>query len=811
MLEFLDFEEASDHLLSVLENFPIPIWAYNDQGIFIFWNKETEKLFGYSSFNILCNQDNISVFKNIPLNNSETIQRQFTSQNGKIFILQLNFLQKSKAGNNTQTWICGYDITRFINTETEITNRLNHYHNLEKILNRSDSFIYIRENDIDWRLTYISPNFYSFFGPKSDFSDRNPILLTKYIHADDIVRIKAEILIAEHKQLDQMHLEYRITSNSNKTIWVSDSLEMIRNSNGNVIKHQGVITDITYQKKAEVKIKEQHKIIRTRNTELILAHEELKKSYTDITLAHEKLTESEIALRESEEQYRQLVQTSPDVIALVNIKGDLIYASPRSKQLFGYPEDEKIEGKNIFQFIDPLDLMRAQAEVSNVINELKTFTGTYTMVKKDQTRFFAEVNSSLLKDYQGNIKGMISVIRDVTERKHVEDELIKAKNKAEESDRLKSAFLANMSHEIRTPMNGILGFAQLLNDDNLSSQERNEYTNIINQNGNILLKLIDDILDIAKIEAGQLALYEKPCYINQLLYDEHILFNKLIENHPSKNINLILNLPSSNQDYEIIIDPSRFKQIISNLLGNALKFTEKGFIEYGYIIETQSWLRFYVKDTGIGMSKEKHEIIFDRFRQADESSSRKYGGTGLGLTISSNLVKLMNGEIWIESEENKGSTFFFRIPFKPAGYAVTPANLTSNEQKNQNFKWNNFTILITEDEEVNYIYLNEILKHTQAKLIRAKNGVEAINYCKSDLKIDLVLMDIKMPEMNGYTATREIKKIRNSLPIIVQTAYAMEEEKNECFASGCNAYLSKPTDRIKLLHTIDNFLSIKNI
>jgi PAS domain S-box-containing protein len=810
MLDFIDFEGASDHLISVLENFPIPIWAYNNRGIFVFWNKEAEKLFGYSSIKILGSSDNISVYKNIPANKAETLQKQFTSQNGKIFILQLNFLQKPADAGNIHTWVCGYNITRFMDTDKKTTDKINHLKNLEKILIRSDSFIYIRENDLDWQLSYISPNFYNFFGPIENYSGHNPICLAKYIHPDDIIRIKAEILIAEHERRDQMHLEYRITNNSDKTIWVSDAMEMIRNSNGSIIKIQGVITDITYQKEAEVKIKEQHKIIRKRNTELTLAHEKLKKSYTDITLAHEKLTENEIALRESEERYRQLVQTSPDVIALSDLQGALIYASPRCRKFFGYPEDEPIEGKNISQFIDPNDLNQARNEVANVKSAEKLFAGTYTMIKKDQSRFFVEVNSNLINDYQGNAKAMISILRDVTERKLVEEELIKAKNKAEESDSLKSAFLANMSHEIRTPMNGILGFAQLLNDENISEQDRDEYINIINQNGAILLKLIDDILDIAKMEAGQLKIFEKPCYINQLLYDEYLLFEKLIENQSTKKLKLILNLPPFNLDHEVLLDPSRFNQIITNLLGNALKFTKNGFIEFGYTLESPSWLKFYVRDTGIGMPPEKHKIIFDRFRQADETNARNYGGTGLGLTISSNLVKLMGGKMWVDSEVNMGTTFYFYIPYKPINNSDSIKEIATTKDKPKNYIWKNIKILIAEDEDVNFLYLEKLLKHTDAEIIRAKNGKEALEYCKSDPKIDLVIMDIKMPHMNGYTATREIKKIRNNVPIIAHTAYAMEEEKNECFNSGCNAYLTKPTDRLQLLRTLDHFITTKN-
>jgi signal transduction histidine kinase/CheY-like chemotaxis protein len=663
MLEFIDLEEASDYMLSVLENIPFPVWAYNNLGTVIFWNKESERLFGYPSFQMLGEPDKLSVFKNTTESNS-SIEKQFISHNGKHFTLSLTWFHKPRGNDLFQTWFCGYDITRYKSAENETNILLQHYTNIQKIFNQSDSFIYIRENDLDWKVSYITPNFHNSFGQKEV-----PLYFATYIFPDDIVRIKAEILISEHQGWDQMRLEYRLINNRNKPVWVSDTMEVIRNDAGVVTRYQGVITDINFQKKAEVKIKEQHKIIRTRNAELMQAHEELKNNY---------------------------------------------------------------------------------------------------------------------------------------------QELIKAKERAEEADRLKSAFLANMSHEIRTPMNGILGFAALLNDASLTSDQRNSYSDIINQNGNVLLKLIDDILDIAKIEAGQLTIFEKPVFINQLLYDEYLLFNKLIEKSGNKNLQLKLQLPSVHIEHEVLIDPARFKQILTNLLGNALKFTDKGYIEFGFNVESPSWLKFYVKDTGIGMPKEKHEIIFDRFRQADETSSRKYGGAGLGLTISLNLVKLMGGEMHVESEPDKGTTFYFYLPYKPIKKDKQLLKIDVRVPGNNNFFWQNTRILIAEDENINYIYLQEILKSTQAEIIHAKNGLEALEYCKSDPSIDLVLMDIKMPQMNGYTATQEIKKIRGNLPIIAQTAFAMEEEKNQCFASGCDAYLSKPTDRIKLLYTINNFLSVKN-
>jgi PAS domain S-box-containing protein len=539
----------------------------------------------------------------------------------------------------------------------------------------------------------------------------------------------------------------------------------------------------------------------------IMAKEISALGYNNLKLARdiEERKKIEIALRESEELYRQLVQTSPDGIALVDLEGKMLYVSPRAKQLFGYPEDYDTEGLCIFNFIDPSFLPTAIANVTSILEKNISFSGTYLMVRKDHSTFSAEVNSTAINDYLGNTKGMISILRDVTERKKVEEELINAKNKAEESDKLKSAFLANMSHEIRTPMNGILGFASLLNDKETTPKLRREYAEIIDQNGKILLKLIDDILDIAKIEAGQLKIMETPFNLDQIMYEQYLLFKTLLDKKENKYVKLILTLPEPKINHKISTDQARLSQVLTNLLSNALKFTEHGSIEFGYHLEDPSTLKFFVKDTGIGLPPEKSKIIFDRFRQADESSARRYGGTGLGLTISSNLVRLMGGNIWVDSEAGRGSTFYVTLPYKPQHEDVNTSPYSLLLPKPMLYDWSNKFILIAEDEHVNYLYLQELLKSTRVNLIRAKDGKEAIALCHENSNINLILMDIKMPNVNGFTATREIKKIRQYLPIIAQSAYAMEEEIMKCKEAGCDEYISKPIDPQKLLLLIDNF------
>lgn len=412
----------------------------------------------------------------------------------------------------------------------------------------------------------------------------------------------------------------------------------------------------------------------------------------------------------------------------------------------------------------------------------------------DISKFREWTNSeeNILCNFSNSIGGVIS-----TQARN--DEIISAKEKAQESDRLKTSFLANMSHEIRTPMNAILGFTDLLKDESLSKHSRNEFIDIISSRGKDLLQIINDIIDISKIEAGQIKINPIECPLNIVLFELYNFFESNITLQDKKDVILKLRSFLPNDKCFVFIDAVRLKQIFVNLIGNAIKFTTKGYIEFGYKIE-DNMIHFYVEDSGIGIPKEKQELIFDRFRQADDSITKNFGGTGLGLAISKSLTELMGGYMQLESEAEGGSKFSFILPYKPvqiqkAEEVKTPKDFTVETN------WEDKLILIVEDDNVNFQYLKVILRKTKAKILRAENGVEAVELCKQNKDINIVLMDIQMPVMNGLEATRQIKEIRKNLPIIAQTAYAMSEDKEKCIAAGCDDYLSKPID-VKLLISV---------
>ncbi|WP_372753269.1 ATP-binding protein [Labilibaculum sp.] len=382
------------------------------------------------------------------------------------------------------------------------------------------------------------------------------------------------------------------------------------------------------------------------------------------------------------------------------------------------------------------------------------------------------------------------------------EDLEKARQNAVESDQLKSAFLANMSHEIRTPMNSIVGFSDLLGVPNLSTEKRQRFLKLVQSSSEHLLRIIDDIIDISKIESNQLKIEKKPYLLNDLLYEIRDSQNMLKIARAKKDIILQLNIPANTENLNIICDPTRFRQIIYNLVSNAYKYTHEGFVEIGYCLsETDSMVHLYVKDTGVGIQKEMFHIIFERFRQIENKNLQE--GTGIGLSITKGLVQLMGGKISLESTINKGSTFHFTIPKAKETHVITSK---SNELNNNKIDLSKSLIYIAEDDLASFLFLEEVLLPTGVRLQHAINGMELLQLINNQSP-DLILLDINMPIMNGFEAIRKIKQSNPSIPIIAQTAYAMVEEKNKCLAVGCNDYISKPINSKLLLKILTKYLS----
>ena len=444
-------------------------------------------------------------------------------------------------------------------------------------------------------------------------------------------------------------------------------------------------------------------------------------------------------------------------------------------------------------------------EIADVLNVNKMY---YIPIARDNKQLgligIFTLNKTIIK-FKHIIETFMHQVSVALHRSQLEFELVQAKDKAEESDKLKTSFLANMSHEIRTPMNGILGFAEMLNDDLLSEGNRKKYVEIINNNGKMLMNLIDDIIDFAKIEAGQTKILNQEFSLNTLLSQIYSTFLAITVRQNKDNIKLKIKKSLANEDCYIQADPNRLRQILTNLIGNAFKFTKEGYIEFGYNLPKEGFIEFYVKDTGIGISSNKLDVIFERFVQADYSRSRKYSGSGLGLAISKGFVELLNGKMWVESVENEGSTFYFTIPYIPASKRLSEE--VDKKKLRSDYNWEKKVFLIAEDDTFSYKLLEGFLKKTHAKVLHAEDGIQAIEICKSNTAIDLILMDVQMPEMNGIEATKAIKEIRKNVPVIAQTANAIAEEKQKCMEAGCDDFVTKPINITELFAKIDQWLS----
>jgi len=512
-------------------------------------------------------------------------------------------------------------------------------------------------------------------------------------------------------------------------------------------------------------------------------------------IRHEK-NHTQEALIASEERHRSLFENNIAMMLLIDaIDGSIIDANPAACHYYGYDRDElksmKISQINILpekEVFRELEKARLQKRIQ--------FHFQHRL--KDGSVRDVEVYSSCIKVFGKKV--LHSIIHDITSKKKLERDLIAAKEKAEENDRLKTAFLHNVSHEIRTPLNAIVGFSSFLNMPNLPDEKRKEFTDIINLSSEQLLSIITDIISVATLEAGQEKVNKKETDINHamLAVYEQFCIKSLF---PNISINYHSDIPDSAA--LVMTDGVKLMQILTNLVGNALKYTRKGKVEFS-CSRIKNELYFVIEDTGIGIPKEMHHKIFDRFWQVDSTVTREYGGTGLGLSITRAYVELMGGKIWLDSEPGKGSIFYFTIPYEPVGITqrtetpVTEIILTGPPPGK--------TILIAEDENNNYLLIRELLSDYGLILVHAENGLQAVDICKARSDLDLVLMDIKMPVMDGMEATQRIKKTRPGLAVIAVTAYAYDTDRKRLLDHGFDDYISKPLRREELVPMLKRYL-----
>ena len=496
---------------------------------------------------------------------------------------------------------------------------------------------------------------------------------------------------------------------------------------------------------------------------------------------------------EAEEQAFKLskvIEQSPESIIITDKEGKIEYVNPRFELLTGYTKEEVV-GK-------PTEVLKSGEHSDEfyqgmwkTIESGKIWQGEFHNKKKNGELYWENASISALMNDQGEITHYVAVKEDITEKKEILLDLQIAKEKAEESDRLKSAFLASMSHEIRTPLNTIIGFSNIIADSNKDS-ELNKFADLINKQNDILLQLVDDIIEFARVESGSIDLNEHQFCLGTLINNIYLKF----KNKCPQTVKLETDIV--HPEFYITSDEHRIQQIFSNLLSNAIKFTPQGSIRFGFKFNESNEVICFVKDTGVGIPKDQQENIFRRFTKLDTFTQ----GTGLGLAIIHHLISLMEGEVWLESEPGKGSDFYFRMPFKLKNIPPMP---TERDEKNDKPSNKQNVVLIVEDDESNYLYLKELMNAINAETVHVIDGEGAIEACK-EKDFDLILMDLKLPGLDGYQASTEIKKLNPKIPIIAQTAYALAGDDLKAKKAGCDEYISKPIQKNKLFDLIKKYI-----
>ncbi len=620
-------------------------------------------------------------------------------------------------------------------------------------------------------------------------------------------------------------IEQRLRTKSGEFKWVLTRGKVIVKDNfGQPLRMTGTHTDIANRKEEElIKIQIQQ-LLKQQNDEYLSLNEELNQKNEEfvmlndnLKIAKDRAEASEYNLTKTNKELKQTVKRLSELdnrlqFALTAIQigaWDLDLSSHTAirttghDKIFGY--DTLLPEWTYEMFIQHV-VENDKAEVDQKFNEAvntKSIWDFECQIRRcdGAIRWIWACGQHQL-DENGNAFRMAGIIQDITDRKQTEIELTLAKEKAEESDRLKTAFLQNMSHEIRTPMNAIVGFSNLLFRNANDKDKLKIFTNIISQRCNDLLDIINDILDISKIESGQLPVHLEETNLNELFAELNSFFSEYQKRIDKQHIKFSLQALCHQEQYIIITDKVKLKQIFINLISNAFKFTEAGKIEYGCKFDKNNNLLFFVSDTGIGIPLDKQQFVFERFAQLQQNIKMNVGGTGLGLPIVKALVGLLNSEVSLESEPLKGSTFSFTIPYNPVQPSPHKPLIVENINEG-NFIGK--TILIVEDDPYNAEYLKEVLSDLELNILHAGNGEDAVEISLSQ-HVDLILMDIRLPKMDGYEATRQIKQHKPRIKIIAQTAYAAQDEKQKAFGAGCIDYVSKPTKQEVLLSVLNKHL-----
>jgi PAS domain S-box-containing protein len=547
--------------------------------------------------------------------------------------------------------------------------------------------------------------------------------------------------------------------------------------------------------------------LRNANRELIQRNEQIEEINANLQKTNKDLSiEKETITREysySEMFYRMLVQSADDGISFYDRDWNLKYANGAFYSMIGLTR-EQYNALNGSEIVHPDDVVYEKSR-TEALQKNGFFETELRLKHKDGHYVNLSTRSVTVKNENADIIGALTISRDITSLKKVHEELVKANVDAEASNRLKSSFLANISHEIRTPLNSVVGFANLLLANDLTNDVKEEYIEHINHNSEKLLQIIGDIIDLSRLESSQIEITYEEASVNSIVNEIVEDARKIIKRNEKSIIINVMNMLEENGDL-IFTDRIWLKRVLNHLMDNAVKFTLEGSVRLSYAKENEN-LVFRIKDTGIGINKENLDHIFEEFRQEIDGHHRPFEGLGVGLTLAKEVIERMGGKIFVQSEKGVGSEFSFSIPFRPAGGSTRlRSKNTVSEPQNFQFNWSNKTCLLVDDNKDVLLYLNRTLADTGINTLSARSGIEAIEIVKSMPGIDVVLLDMQMPEMNGIEATKEIRKIRKDIPIIAQTAFIFEDDKDIILEAGCDACLIKPIRKDHLLTVMSSFL-----
>lgn len=579
----------------------------------------------------------------------------------------------------------------------------------------------------------------------------------KLIHQIDRDRVLREIRNFMKGDSVLFESEFRLRHKTGNYLWISCRASCIRDSKNKATRLVGVNRDISADKK----------------------------------------TRDERAI------FKQALVQSPVPVIITDVDGYIEFFNAAFYKKTGWSPEEIIGKKpNILK--SGFHSAEFYSKLWRTITNGNVWQGEFKNKRKNGRYFTEFATISPLRNEKGTVTHFVKVSEDISTFKKLEADLRQAKRSAEVANIYKNNFLANMSHKIRTPINGIIGFSDLLKTESISQEQQNRYIDIIQQNSAALLHLIDNIIDVARIEANEMKIKKESCSLNDTFIELKPQMIKIASGKGKENISINVIVPREVHHDIIFTDPVRLKQILLILFENALKQTETGFIEIGYQVYSERKLQFYVHDTGVGMNEAQFELLSQQFGLNEKNiSQNNKGGMGLGLTICRGLVRLLGGQIGVKSKKGKGSIFYFTIPYDKIKVQTPKAII--EQSKSSKYDFSKYTILIAEDVTYNFEYLKNIFASTGAALLWAKDGIDVLNIFNSQ-KVDLILMDIQLPEISGLEATRQIRQKNKTVPIVAQTGYTMDEDRDKCIAIGCNDVLVKPLKIEDVLRTVSKYL-----